>query len=67
MNPEGLLMLAAGVFTIVAAAADWNWFMEHHKARFFVNIMGRNGTRVFYIILGIVITIGALRVCEFWV
>ena len=34
------------------AALDWGWFMNHRKAQFFVRLLGRNGTRVFYGILG---------------
>lgn len=46
-----------GLLTISAAVFDWDWFMYSSKARFFVNLFGRAGTRVFYGILGIVIII----------
>jgi hypothetical protein len=49
-----------GLFPIVAAWQDWDWFFEHRKARFFVQIFGRGGARVFYAILGCVIVAGGL-------
>ena len=61
MNPFGLILVACGIFSICGAALDWEWFMNSRKARLFVGIFGRNGARIFYGILGSVITIiGAL-------
>ena len=51
----GILLGLAGLFTIVAAVMDWNWFMNHHRARLFVMLFGRQGARVFYAILGLII------------
>lgn len=50
-----LLLFGAGVFTIVGAVMDWNWFMNSRRARFFVAIFGRMGARIFYILLGLFI------------
>jgi small neutral amino acid transporter SnatA (MarC family) len=47
----------AGIFTIVGAAADWDWFMNNHRARLFVSLFGRDGARVFYVILGLLIIV----------
>jgi hypothetical protein len=52
MNPIGLLFVALGVFTALAAALDWDWFMEDRKARFIVRLFGRGGARMFYALLG---------------
>lgn len=61
MNPMDILLIAVGLFAIVGAALDWNWFMESRKARLFVMIFTRNGARVFYILLGTaLITVSAL-------
>lgn len=49
------LAFLAGLFTILGAALDWDWFMNHGKARPFVRAFGRNGARVFYVVLGLVI------------
>jgi hypothetical protein len=61
MNPGGLFLVAAGVFSICGAVFDWDWFINSSKARFFVAILGRGGARIFYALLGIVIAVfGAL-------
>jgi hypothetical protein len=63
----GLIVAGCGAFSICAAAADWEWFMGHPKARLFVRILGRNGARVFYaalggtlVLMGILIATGVL-------
>lgn len=68
MNPLGLILVAAGLFSICGAAFDWDFFINHRKARFFVATFGRTGARVFYgilgfviVILGVLITLGILK------
>jgi Immunity protein 17 len=51
-EPATIFALAAGIFVIVAAASDWNWFFEHPRAKFFVDAFGRKGARIFYGVLG---------------
>jgi hypothetical protein len=46
-----LFAYLAGFFAIVAAILDWNWFFEHSRAKFFVDVLGRDGVRMFYRIL----------------
>ncbi|MBM4004241.1 MAG: hypothetical protein FJ295_13295 [Planctomycetes bacterium] len=61
MNPIGLILVAAGLFSISGAVFDWDFFINSRKARFFVSILGRTGARIFYGILGlIIVVIGAL-------
>ena len=61
MNPFGLILVAAGLFSICGAVFDWDFFINSRKARFYVSIFGRVGARIFYAILGLVIVIlGAL-------
>ena len=61
MNPAGLLLVGAGIFALCGAGFDWEWFMNHHKARLFVTLFGRMGARIFYGILGLVLVVmGAL-------
>jgi hypothetical protein len=57
MNPIGLLFIAAGAFSLVAAVCDWDWFMNARKARFMVNLLTRNGARVFYSLLGLALLV----------
>ena len=52
MNLFGLLFVAAGVFSIVGAVADWDWYMNSRKARLMVMLLSRNGARIFYVLLG---------------
>ena len=42
----------AGIFVLVSVLADWNRFFAHPRARFFVDILGRGGARLFYAVLG---------------
>lgn len=53
MNPLGLIFVAAGLFSALGAVMDWDWFMNHHKARFMTTLLSRNGARAFYVILGL--------------
>jgi hypothetical protein len=48
-----LVFILIGLFSILGGILNWNWFMNNSRARFFVNILGRNGARIFYIGLGI--------------
>jgi hypothetical protein len=52
-----MLIVGAGLFTIIGAAMDWDWFMNNSRAKLFVWLFGRNGARVFYIGLGLFIII----------
>jgi len=42
-----------GVFTMLGGILDWDWFMNHSRARGFVQLFGRTGARVFYVLLGL--------------
>jgi hypothetical protein len=53
MNPWGLLVAGAGLFSIMGAVMDWEWFMNSSRARIFVTIFTRTGARIFYILLGL--------------
>ncbi|MEM8780999.1 MAG: immunity 17 family protein [Cyanobacteria bacterium P01_G01_bin.49] len=57
----GLLVIAGGIFALCGAILNWDWYMNHRKARFFVKIFGRTGARIFYGILGVgLIILGGL-------
>ena len=53
----GIIILLAGLFSIVCAAFDFDWFMNNRRASLFVKLFKRNGARAFYIVLGIVLCI----------
>ena len=48
-----LLLILIGLFSILGGILNWNWFMNSWRARFFVNVFGRNGARIFYVGLGV--------------
>ena len=61
MNPVGLLIVAAGVFTAASGLFDWEFVMNNRRARFVSAIMTRTGARVFYGVVGAgMIVVGAL-------
>ena len=66
MDPSGLLIAAAGLFSLLGAVFQWSWFMDSAKARRMKAMFGHNGTRIFYGILGtalmVVGTLLALRI-----
>ena len=49
------LVMFAGVFSIAGAVKDWDWFMNNRRAALFVSLFGRQGARVFYGVLGVVL------------
>ena len=51
--PAALFAFACGVFVIAAAILDWDWFFNNWRARFFVNLFGREDARLFYAVLGV--------------
>ena len=57
MNFTGLLLILAGLFSVAGASFDWEWFMNHRKARLFTKLLGRTGARIFYGLLGFVIAV----------
>ena len=61
-EPMALLLVLCGLFAIAAGVLDWDWFMNHRKAMVFVSLLGRNGARVFYCLLGLIIAVIGLLV-----
>ena len=56
-EPLALLLVLGGLFAVAGGVFDWEWFMGHRKARVFVKLLGRNGARIFYCILGSVVAV----------
>lgn len=58
-NSENIVLfivcLAGGLFSIAGAYFNWEFFFSSRKARPFVQLIGRNGARIFYAALGIFI------------
>ena len=52
MNSSDSIVIAAGALCLAGAYFNWDWFMNHRKARLLVRVLGRNGARVLYGVLG---------------
>lgn len=50
-----IICVAGGLFSIAGSFFNWDFFFNSRKARTFVQLIGRNGARIFYAILGIFI------------
>ena len=48
-----VLFIALGLFSIVAAIFNLDWYFKTSGAMTFVNWFGRGGARVFYSLLGV--------------
>jgi len=59
------LMIGVGVLTLIAALTNWEWFFKQRRAQSLIKLMGRNGARVFYALLGTLFSvIGWLVITE---
>lgn len=58
----GIFFVLAGLFAILGAIKNWDFFMNNRKAYIWVKLFGRNGARIFYGILGFVIAIIGLGI-----
>ncbi len=50
------LLIAAGLYVIIAAAFNWSWFMNHRKAARIIKLFGQKGARAFYLAVGLVLS-----------
>ena len=48
----GILLVIAGIFSIIGAVQNWDWFFNSTRARLFVGLFGREGARLAYAIIG---------------
>ena len=48
-----ILFFCVALFSLLASVFNWGFFFNSRKSRFIVEILGRNGARIFYGILGI--------------
>lgn len=53
MNWIGLIFVAAGLFALCGGIFNWDWFMNHRKAQFLINLVSRTGARIFYAVFGL--------------
>ena len=55
-----MVAIGGGLFSVVCAGMDYDFFMENYKARTLVAILGRDGARVFYGLLGVVLMVAGV-------
>ncbi|GAB5491647.1 MAG: hypothetical protein Phog2KO_18620 [Phototrophicaceae bacterium] len=48
-----LIGFLGGGFALAGAIFNWDWFMESGRGNFLVKLIGRNGTRIFYGVIGL--------------
>ncbi len=52
-----IILILAGCFSMAGAGLNWDWFMENRRARFITTLLGHQGARIFYIILGLLLVV----------
>lgn len=61
-----ILFIALGLFSLVAAIWNIDWYFHTDGARMFVQRLGRNGARVFYILLGLALIACGVAGFVYW-
>ncbi len=50
-----ILFMAAGLFSILGAYFEWNFFYKNRKVQRIIKLFGHSGAKIFYIVIGIII------------
>ncbi len=50
-----ILFMAAGIFSILGAYFEWNFFYKNRKVQRIIRLFGPSGAKIFYIVIGIII------------
>ncbi len=56
------IFILAGAFTVFCSVMNFDWYMNNRKARRLSAIIGRNGARILYIVIGVIIIIAGIAV-----
>ena len=48
-----LIVIFAGLFSLAGGVLNWDFFMNNYRAKLFVSVLGRQGARVVYVLLGL--------------
>ena len=48
-----ILFITLGIFSIIAAILNLDWYFQTNGAMTFVKWLGRKGARIFYVLLGL--------------
>ena len=60
------LFIALGIFSIVAAILNLDWYFQTSGAMTFVKWLGRKGARIFYALLGLGLIAWVVTGLPFW-
>lgn len=52
-----IVLIGAGIFSILGGVFNWDFFFNNRKAELWVRIFKRNGARVFYVLIGILVIV----------
>ena len=52
-----------GLFCLICGIFNFEWFFRTRKAQRFVNLIGRTGARIFYIVLGALCIVAVIVSC----
>lgn len=58
----GIAAILGGMLCICGSVFDFEFFFKNYRARPFVDLFGRNGARIFYIVLGIFLIIAGIAI-----
>ncbi|MFW6170479.1 MAG: immunity 17 family protein [Planctomycetota bacterium] len=53
----GTAAVVLGLFLIVCAVSDWDWYYSVHTARWLGHRLGRRGARIVHALLGVVLIV----------
>jgi hypothetical protein len=59
MDAASVALLLIGAFFLIPSWRDWDWFFSGWKMQFITEIFGREKIRIFYMILGGALILGA--------
>jgi len=48
-----IIAAGSGLFALLGALFNWNFFFEGNNSRLFMSLLGRTGSRIFYAALGL--------------
>lgn len=57
MEVQQNVLVLAGLFCFAGGLFGWAWFLDNRQARFLVRILGPNGVRIFYVVLGLALVV----------
>ena len=57
-----IISIAGGLFAILGSIFNWDFFFENRRAQLFMDLLGRTGARIFYVLLGLLLFFLAYKI-----